>query len=91
MVTRRFNTTVIPATLLETVPRLPPWHSGSTEVRKLIGTPMKAKKPSRIDVLPERMRRKRVWVVRRQLQQGRYDIDSRLAAVLDRVLEDVSV
>ena len=52
---------------------------------------MKAKKASRIEVLPERTRRKRVWAVRRQLKQGRYDVDSRLAAVLDRVLEEVAV
>ncbi len=52
---------------------------------------MKAKKASRIEVLPDRMRRKRVWAVRRQLKQGRYDINSRLAAVLDRVLEEVAV
>ena len=89
--TRWFNTTVILSGLLETVPRLSLWHRGSMEVRNLTGTPMKAKKASRIEVWPERMRRKRVWVVRRQLKQGRYDIDSRLAAVLDRVLEDVAV
>jgi len=52
---------------------------------------MKVKKASRIEGLPERSRRKRVWAVRRQLKQGRYDIDSRLAAVLDRVFEDVAV
>ncbi|MCL5280951.1 MAG: hypothetical protein M1376_13715 [Planctomycetes bacterium] len=52
---------------------------------------MKTKKASRMDVLPERIRRKRVWAVRRQLRQGRYDVASRLAAILDRVLEDVAV
>jgi hypothetical protein len=52
---------------------------------------MKAKKASRIEVLSDRSRRKRVWAVRRQLKQGRYDIDSRLAAVLGRVFEDVVV
>ncbi len=52
---------------------------------------MKTKKALRIETLPDRTRRKRVWAVRRQLKQGRYDIDSRLAAVLDRVFEDVAV
>jgi hypothetical protein len=52
---------------------------------------MKTKKASRIETAPDRSRRKRVWVVRRQLKQGRYDIDSRLAAVFDRVFEDVAV
>ena len=52
---------------------------------------MKAKRAPRIEVLPDRSRRKRVWAVRRQLKQGRYDIDSRLAAVLNRVSEDVAV
>lgn len=52
---------------------------------------MKAKKTLRIEALPGRTRRKRVWAVRRQLRQGRYDIDSRLAAVLDRVFEDVAI
>jgi hypothetical protein len=52
---------------------------------------MKAKKALRMETLPDRARRKRVWAVRRQLKQGRYDIDFRLAAVLDRVFEDVAV
>ena len=52
---------------------------------------MKTKKASRIEMLPDRSRRKRVWAVRRQLKQGRYDINFRLAAVLDRVFEDVAV
>lgn len=53
---------------------------------------MKTKKALvRIETLPARSRRKRVGAVRRQLRQGRYDIDSRLAAVFDRVFEDVAV
>lgn len=52
---------------------------------------MKARKAPRIEVVPDRSRRKRVWAVRRQLKRGRYDINSRLAAVFDRVFEDVAV
>jgi hypothetical protein len=52
---------------------------------------MKVKKASKIETLPDRTRQRRVWAVRRQLKQGRYDINSRLAAVLDRVFEDVAV
>jgi len=33
--------------------------------------------------------RGKVLAVRRQLREGKYDIDSRLAAVLDRILEDL--
>jgi hypothetical protein len=33
--------------------------------------------------------RGKVSAVRRQLRQGKYDIDSRLAAVIDRILEDL--
>jgi hypothetical protein len=95
MVTGWLNITVIRTESLrklpEMSPRAPLGHGGGMEARKLRGTPMKAKKASRIEVLPERTRRKRVWVVRRQLKQGRYDVDSRLAAVLNRVLEDVAV
>jgi len=31
----------------------------------------------------------RVRAVRRQLRHGEYDIDSRLAAIIDRILEDL--
>ncbi len=48
---------------------------------------MKAKQASRIDELPARMRRRRVLAVRRQIRQGRYDTGSRLAVILDRILE----
>jgi hypothetical protein len=61
------------------------------DIRQLRGTPMKVKKASKIETLPDRTRQRRVWAVRRQLKQGRYDINSRLAAVLDRVFEDVAV
>lgn len=33
--------------------------------------------------------RGKVLAVRRQLREGKYDIDSRLAAVFDRILEDL--
>jgi len=33
--------------------------------------------------------RSKVSAVRRQLREGNYDIDSRLAAILDRILEDL--
>jgi hypothetical protein len=51
---------------------------------------MKTKQASRIDELPARIRHRRVLAVRRQLRQGRYDTDSRLAVTLDRVLEDLT-
>ncbi len=51
---------------------------------------MKAKQASRIDELPARIRRARVVAVRRQLKQGRYDTDSRLILILDRILEDLN-
>ena len=51
---------------------------------------MKTKQGSRIDEGPARIRGKRVRAVRRQLKQGRYDIDSRLAVILGRMLEDLA-
>jgi len=36
-----------------------------------------------------RLSRTRVRTIRRQLKQGRYDIDSRIAAMLDRLLADL--
>jgi hypothetical protein len=39
--------------------------------------------------LPARRRRSKVLAVRRQLKRGKYDTASRLAAILDRILEDL--
>ena len=50
---------------------------------------MKVKQVLKTDELPARLRRRRVLAVRRQLKHGKYDLDSRLAAVLDRILEDL--
>jgi hypothetical protein len=50
---------------------------------------MKAKQVSRIARSPARIRRRKVRGVRRRLKQGRYDIDTRLAVVLDKILEDL--
>ena len=36
-----------------------------------------------------RVRKKKILEVRRQLVEGTYDIDKRLNAVLDRLLEDI--
>jgi anti-sigma28 factor (negative regulator of flagellin synthesis) len=36
------------------------------------------------------VRQPRVCAIRHQLQQGTYDVDSRLTAVLDRVLRDLA-
>jgi hypothetical protein len=42
----------------------------------------------KIAVLPE-VRREKVLSVRRQLTEGRYDLNKRLEVVLDRVLDDL--
>ena len=34
-------------------------------------------------------RRRRLQVIRRQIKEGTYDADARLAAILDRVYEDL--
>jgi hypothetical protein len=44
----------------------------------------------RIGELPE-IRRGKVMTLRRRLDEGSYDLDDRLDAVLDRVLEDLTV
>jgi hypothetical protein len=44
----------------------------------------------RIGELPE-IRRGKVLTLRRRLDEGSYDVDDRLDAVLDRVLEDLMV
>ena len=44
----------------------------------------------RIGELPE-IRRGKVMTLRRRLDEGSYDVDDRLDAVLDRVLEDLMV
>ncbi len=51
---------------------------------------MKVKLSSRTSESPARLRRRKVSAVRRQLRQGRYDINFRLTAILDYVLEDLS-
>jgi hypothetical protein len=51
---------------------------------------MKTKQTSRIHESPAKIRHKKVVAVRRQLRQEKYDIDSRLPAILDRVLEDLA-
>ena len=39
---------------------------------------------------PTRIRRRKVQALRRQLKEGKYDIDSRLGAILDRILENLT-
>ncbi len=39
--------------------------------------------------LPRADRFGKVQAVRRQIRQGKYDIDSRLAAIIDRIIEDL--
>lgn len=41
------------------------------------------------DRVGTRSRRSRLQVIRRQIKEGVYDVDARLAAVLDRVFEDL--
>jgi hypothetical protein len=50
---------------------------------------MRVKPASRTSESPARIRHRKVSAVRRQLRQGRYDINSRLTAILDHVLEDL--
>ena len=51
---------------------------------------MKAKQGSKIDEVSVPVRRRKVSTVRRQLRQGKYDTNSRMAAILDKVLEDLA-
>jgi hypothetical protein len=49
------------------------------------------KQIGKIAELAARTRRRKVQAVRRQLKRGKYDTNSRLTAILDRILEDLSV
>ena len=39
----------------------------------------------------ERMRRKKILTIRRQFQLGQYEVETRLAAILDQLLDDLII
>ena len=51
---------------------------------------MKAKQASKTDELSVPIRRRKVSAVRRRIKRGKYDADCRVAAILDKVLEDLT-
>ena len=55
------------------------------KARGRIAAPVLQNIPSR-----SRVRKDKVLAVQQQLAEGRYDLDERLDAVLDRILEDVT-
>jgi len=60
-------------------------ESAGYKARGRIAAPVLQNIPSR-----SRVRKDKVLAVQQQLAKGRYDLDERLDAVLDRLLEDVT-
>jgi hypothetical protein len=59
------------------------WGAGVNSRRSITASAMHL-----LDMLP-RSRREKVLLVRRQIAEGTYDLDKRMNAVLDRILQDL--
>ena len=61
---------------------------GATEIYENIALPsITALQSMQVDLLPRDIRIDKVVGIRRQLAEGRYDINERLGVVIDRLLE----